>query len=376
MAEFELTLEQLPAGMTTLADPGGYILDSLTGALYRLGAFGGIWSPDSSALAHGMCCLTAGFVQILELPSGRSVRIDTGDVFALGWAPDSQRLAAYVSDGDDSHVLVLGRDGRELRRFPLRFAASEIRWLSDSRFAVRANTEGRSGGSEVYYAGDLSSGLIEELFPGPDVTGGDPRILFGEPSPDGNWVAFADREKTYVWERNSGRVVEIVDARAGAMWSKNGAYLLLQFGREGEPFPVTVLLDVASEVVRELPEVGLIASWAAGNSIVHMGNRCGGTRPFDITVTALDGSPPRTLTDTSDIVEYEPSVAPEADMVAFVELQNTTPPRWVLHIRDIDTNVEVFRVIGEDGLHVHEGSWSPDGRFLRFWLGGGHGICD
>jgi len=27
-------------------------------------------------------------------------------------------------------------------------------------------------------------------------------------------------------------------------------------------------------------------------------------------------------------------------------------------------------------VHLHEGSWSPDGRYLRFRIGGDHGICD
>ncbi|HWO73002.1 MAG TPA: hypothetical protein VNN21_05535, partial [Dehalococcoidia bacterium] len=110
----------LPRPALVPADPnaplrqaGEYVLDTRTGSLWTLGPYAqGAWSPDGSDLAFRLCCQGRGFVQVLEVPSGRAAYVETGDVAALAWSPDSRRVAFSVTGpGDEAGVYVLSRDG-------------------------------------------------------------------------------------------------------------------------------------------------------------------------------------------------------------------------------------------------------------------------
>ncbi|HWO72475.1 MAG TPA: hypothetical protein VNN21_02865, partial [Dehalococcoidia bacterium] len=109
------------------------------------------------------------------------------------------------------------------------------------------------------------------------------------------------------------------------------------------------------------------------------GFRCtgggGASRPQDIELLDVATGSRISITNTPDEGEFEPLVSPAAAIVAY----DSGVQDRALVLFDLDAMKTIFSVkvdAGGSAVHLHEGSWSPDGRYLRFRIGGDHGICD
>jgi Tol biopolymer transport system component len=365
-----------------LSQPGSYLLDVTTGELWR--GPRGVWSPDGRALAFGMCCIGNGFMDILEIGTGRSVRVQTGDVRDLAWSPDGQRIAYTAAEGGRPRAVhVVDRDGGLPRLVAEQADITQLRWLDDDRLAFASTLPDRE---HSYHLASLSTEVVEALEIRDPPVALDPRIVFGTPSPDGELVIFLKGptpQASYLWQRSTGEVRKLSDNRLAVNWSPEGQRLLTAFAPEEGPLPLFGVIDLASGLEMELPDVGLWAQWLPdGERIVHGGFRClpGGASsgPRDVFAINYDGTGARNLTNTPDVPEYEVNASPQGALVAFVELsgQASGSTEWRLNVMDVDRG-EVQLVIRAPGvdLHVHGQAWSADGRYLRFHAAGGHGIC-
>ncbi len=374
---------------------GAYLYEPSTNNLWFIGS-GGLWSPDSTAMARGSCCIgDGGGVSILELPSGQLRQIPiAGDSIALAWSPDSQRLAVVgaspgvTNPNSERSVYVVERDGSNVRKIDVSGVADqgyvdEVRWL-DEMTVVFVQRSGNDPSKPVYtYTRvDLSTGVASRLQPADPLLRGDPRLLFGEASPDGSLVAYDD-DGLYVWSSVTGRASLVDVAGYGASWSPDGTKLLFASNREGEGVPFWRLYDVASQTTTDLPDVGLWAQWTGDGRLVHDGWRCptlgqrGISGAQDVTVTDPISGGSEVLTNTPDVAEYEARVSPSSPQLAYtvggfpgsVELLDLTT--------EVTTNIVTASTAGQmEPFHVHRGSWSPDGRYLAFSYGFAHGICD
>jgi WD40 repeat protein len=364
-----LTLVTQPIARTD--DVRTFIWDSAAGKLYELQAHdAGVWSPDSSGLALRGCCVTFDYIEILDIRTGSSTRIQTGALNSLTWAPDSKRLAGTLTDGS---IVVVDRNG-SMMRFPMPgFAVFDYVWLSDSLLAGKGSTD-------KSMLLDLTTGKMTQLGPADVLTRRDPRVIFGTPDPTHTRVAFVDGEKVYVWDSRTGQARLVHDGGAGVAWSPDGRRLLLQYFAIGRPQPQTTVLDIETGAETALPEIGVAGQWLDDAEVVHLGFHCRtpdfAAEPHQVIATRADGAGSRKLTDTPDTYKYEGVLSPDRTYFAFSETVVTGERKLSLRVLRTSDASEAFSISFENDPHVHRGAWSPDGRYLRFWINGSHGICD
>jgi hypothetical protein len=368
-----------------LAQTGSYLMDMRTFQLWYIGR-GGSLSPDESAIATTYCCLGDGRgIDILEVPSGAVTTVPVaGDVTSAVWAPDSQQLAliavmpAVTLPDSERALFLVNRDGSGLRKVATIDGERpwfDVRWLDEETvLAVQDSLDDPDKVVHTYFQVDISTGAIVALPSSDPPTSQDPRILTGEQSPDGRWVAYEDHG-LYVWDAIGGGKAVLVDAQGyPGQWSYDATRLLFVTVEDGRQTGWHVY-DVGTRVVTDFPEVGLWAYWLADGRIVHSGFRCGVGGPWDITAVDPGTGTVEVLTQTPDALEYEGLVSPEGDRLVYF---NGDSPR-TLEIIDFSSSARETLVTAADSsepFHVHPGDWSSDGRYLQFGYGFAHGICD
>lgn len=380
----QLTFMPIDRGVP-LEQPGGYLIDMQTFQLWYLGR-GGSLSPDGTALATTYCCLGDGRgIDIMELPSGAVVTVPVaGDVTTVTWAPDSKQLAlisvtpSLSQPNPEKALFLVNRDGSGLRKVATIDAKRpwfDVRWLSqEAVLAVHDSLDDPAEVVHTYFRIDLSTGAVIELPSSDPPASQDPRILTGERSPDGRWVAYED-SGLYVWDAVGGSEAVMVDAQGFAgQWSYDSTRLLFVTVEDGRTAGWHVF-DVRTMATVDLPEVGSWAYWLADGKVVHSGFRCGVSGPSDITTVDPALGDVEVLTHTPDATEYEGLVSPAGDRLVYF---NGDAPRS-LELIDFASGARQTLVVASDSaepFHVHDGDWSPDGRYLRFGYGFAHGICD
>jgi hypothetical protein len=364
---------------------GSYLMDMDTFALSYIGG-GGSWSPDGSAIASTYCCLGDGRgIDILEVPSGAVTTVAVaGDVTSAVWAPDSRQLALIavmpaVAQPDSERALFLvNRDGSGLRKVATIDVVRpwlDVRWLDqETILAVRDSVDDPDKVVHTYSQIDTSTGAVVELLSSDPPTSQDPRILTGERSPDGRWVAYEDHG-LFVWNAVSGGEAVFVDAQGYVgQWSYDSTKLLFVTVEDGRTSGWHVF-DVSTLKAADFPEVGLWAHWLADGRIVHSGFRCGISGPSDIASLDPATGNVEVLTQTPDAVEYEGLVSSAGGRLVY--FSGDTPR--TLELIDFSSGTRETLVTAADSsepFHVHPGQWSPDGRYLEFGYGFAHGICD
>jgi Tol biopolymer transport system component len=378
-----------PAG-EPISQGGHYALDTVTGDVWRLGELGSrlAWAPDGDTFAIGHCCLPASFLEIVDLSARAAIRLDVGPIWALVWSPSGERLAytRYGPQGAEHGVFVVERDGSSARQVSELGGGDQVRWLDDRTLAILTSAPPEASRYELVDVFTLAARTVEAEDP---LSGADPRIVFGTPSPDGEWVAFLDgpsAQASFLWRRSTGEVRRISDSRLSFSWSPNSQRLLVASTQvqAGEAFPIYLLYETRTGQFRELPTVGIGARWLSdGDRVVYSGFRClegGSVGSKEIFVALADGSGTRSLTPglPDSASQYELSASPVGTMVAFVRLDWAVDAlEWRLLVVDADSGAVGPSVLGpEVDLHVHGDAWSPNGRYLRFHASGGHGICN
>jgi hypothetical protein len=281
---------------------------------------------------------------------------------------------------DSNHVgvgiFVVNRDGSGARQVASNTGVTDIRWLDPARIAFSAGPPA----SERYFIVDTQSRADpQEVQKGQTLHELDPRILFGNRSPDGEWVAFLTEQSTDAWNSKTGEVRQLATARATVLWAPTGHRVLLSWRGEVSVESITEIVDVDTFDRHRLPFVGISGKWLAdAERIVYLGFSCDRGRavgPTEVFVTSFDGTGVRDISAAGDEFEYEYAASPINSRVAYVSILTAPQLSWRLHIRDLDSDSRTALQFGQDP-HIHGDAWSANGRYLRFWLGGSHGICN
>jgi Tol biopolymer transport system component len=100
-----------------------------------------------------------------------------------------------------------------------------------------------------------------------------------------------------------------------------------------------------------------------------------GPRTFDVTVFDTQTSTSQILTQTPESREWGFSVSPTASLAAFQLIDWDADTRY-LYLLDLESgDLEILVETPDFGESVSPSGWSPDGRYLQFFYGGGGEGC-
>jgi WD40 repeat protein len=385
-APAQASLAPLPPGATP-SSPGSYLLDTRTGGISRVSDLrGGLWSPDGSAIAFYRCCDgSPGFIDILDLETGATARVASGDVRDLAWSPDSIHLAYVVMDKNFAGlgVYVVDRDGYNPHAAIRDAGAGEPRWQDDRHVAY---SRGNPGDVPTFFVVDISRpGTSKRLMPVDPPDPQDPRIVFGFPSSDGVWVVYyegtyhSDLGQTLAWNSRTGELRVLLPKLAlGEFAPGTHAVRLFLPDPEKTGLSMNQIVDLDSGGTSR-PVSGAEAHWATGGRLVYETPPCQAETPArssGLFTLFPDGSDLRRLSTAPGETPYDYAVSPAGPVVAFSASVPGATASYLLHVRALDgpsaKNLDLSLSLNP---HLEPGAWSPDGRYLLFSLGTGQGVC-
>ena len=198
----------------------------------------GAWSSLSSDGAH-LAYSAADGLHVVDLASEQNITLGQ-DGYHFVWSPDSARMLFTTG----SNLQIVNADGSGLQTVDVEAAQiiAPVGWLADGQTIVYSSLSGPGFDLKRY---DLQSGEAEDLFRIYNKAG------FAIISPDGEWIAFADRDSVSTnWglfiSRLDGSARKLVAApevpTAFAMvWSPDSQWLMLNTRTaEGGQMPVLV----------------------------------------------------------------------------------------------------------------------------------------
>ena len=117
------------------------------------------------------------------------------------------------------------------------------------------------------------------------------------------------------------------------------------------------------------------SAWSPnGTKIGYLSEGCI-TGDWDIYNADPDGSSPDPVTSTPKTVKEGPYWSPTGGAIAI----STFDELILLDVESGEMQTLVVSGTPESsgpGIHLHSPTWSPDGRYILFTAGTGHGICD
>jgi TolB protein len=149
------------------------------------------WSPDGDAIVYtSYRYLRRPFLFLSSRGQGKPGRLlarlgDAHSQYRGVFAPDHEHLALVMSDGNESHIYMVGLDGRDLRRLTSGNAIDVSPTFSPDGKRM-AFVSDRTGAPQVYIMDVTGENVRRLTFDGAYNT--NPAW-----SPDGNWIAYETR---------------------------------------------------------------------------------------------------------------------------------------------------------------------------------------
>jgi Tol biopolymer transport system component len=347
-----------------VTEDGFYVLEPDTGLVWRIdqsqGA-SGAWSPDGNFFVRfGQGHQDA---DVIDLATGSVRRIFSGAFWHFSWSPDGSHLAFSTGDG----LFIVQRDGTDLRLAAAVDGRAGMGWsprgdliASAERYVVRITevSTGETRGVSPEVGADDLLGFIGWLADGS-------RLLFcssqatdakdSRLSP-GSYVYDDTNESTRKVADQCGVVVS-PDGQSFASSDENGVYLVHANG---------------AEPPRLLAEGYDLGEWSTDGASMTLGHNACVTRDYDIYSVRIDSGVVARLTESSNVYKESAGWSPAANELAYSALLED---RQALFLLDMDTGELKELLTSAREFHIHGPSWSPDGRYISFSGGGGHGGC-
>jgi hypothetical protein len=269
------------------------------------------------------------------------------------------------------------RGGAGLRSIATHQGAGEPRWLDEDRIAYTVGVPNAPEPS-FYMARVSDPGQQAVLRRSEPVGDLDPRVVFGFASPDGAWVLYFDGPyrvdvgRSMAWERATRALTAVAPRLVLAQWAQGTHRALLTWfgGPGGAPLAEVVDFDTGA---RTALAGGFESRWASdGETVVYLGYRCtagGGIAGETDVFAARPGSPSANVSRTAGDVEYEAVPAPQRPAVAYTA-RVRGEESWRLTVSELAGRAPSLTLTFGQPVHVRDGAWSADGRWLLFTLGG------
>lgn len=334
---------------------------------------------------------------VVEVATGRIWRLP-GFWPEFAWSPRSDALLYTVRSKTEASYLFAP-------------ALDRLERLPDSLTGISFSPDGRYLGLQVERHGESRAGFLNletqmaQLLP--EGSGG---LTW---SPKGEEIAYGVGPscRIHVAKSDGSDPRELLGgggACRGIYWSPAGTHLLLEAG-SNVPQLVSLKDDKRVSLALGQGETAAFLGWGIGGSAVVLELGDGATQAvglFDMATQTLDRV---SLGDD----EYALRISPDGTRLLSTELHCSAEPNQT-HVRNLQTGQDrtfvlpaaegwywspggmdfavsgggqVLVIDAESGaartvipkegsgfyLHMHRNPWSPDGRFLAVWSGGGHG---
>ncbi len=273
-------------------------------------------------------------------------------------------------------VYVVNRDGSGLKQLASKGALA-LQW---SPTGDRIAFQGERG----LYLLEVETGEVSVV----DATAGPEYPLFAW-SPDGAALAFASDSGLYIYDPDAGDSRQVAAGTSGSpiLWSPDGSRIAFPFGPRvapahgpyaGDPEWAVQMLHVVEASglgePKSLPQ-GRYPAWSPdGTKIAYVSDGCF-AGDWDIYTVGPGGGSPVRITETPETVKEGPFWSPTGGTIAF----STFGELVLLDVGSGEMQTLVAsgwpETTGRD-IHLHGSVWSPDGRYIEFSVGTGHGICD
>ena len=349
---------------TFISEPGTYVVEVSSRHTWQVGMVGEriTWSPVGDAFAT----FGDGGLIVVRWAEGPAVRLYEGHVAAVAWSSDGRRIAFTVSSGNPGSeslqdgLYVVDRDGGHLTRLSEEKGINGILWQSNGDHLVLLTVSGYA------YLFDPNSKQMTRL-PG-TLT----RDLVAW-SPDGRRLAVGNPEGLMIFDSGTGDKWRVSDRPANRFvaWSPNGKAVLT-----GEAISGLSRSIVLSWIDSVKGADGWPLAVAFGNPTWDPSARRFGyvedgctSGTFDLHTTTADRV--RTRVTKSEHLKLRPLWSPLGSYIVFssgnaLMLADVTAPDERVLLKRSTTLPDPLLPI----------SWSPDGRFLAFYVADGSGVCD
>lgn len=322
------------------------------------------WSPEGDAV---VAVVAPGKALLYTARPGEAFRYlmtTSGESPSISWSPDG---------------LLLEAEGRIIdpatNQLVTELPGTAIGWSADSRFLATA-----AGSSVIVW--DRDTGQLEQRRTGGGVWSSEGSRFAYQPV---RQPATQPRENQIrITDLSGGRDVAISIQSLSASpvaWSRDDRFiaaLVTQPPEEGTSAAYsyqTQILDTTLQRSVVIADGSWANAWVRDrNTLLLTGNVCS---TFDIFTVNADGSGLRNYTSSPE-AEVEPALAPASERVAFVaRAEDEETAVYLLSLVD-GTIAELVSApsLSFPAWASLANSWSPDGQYLVFGVGGGRGICE
>lgn len=170
---------------------------------------------------------------------------------------------------------------------------------------------------------------------------------------------------SYVYDVASGSTRKVADS-CGVFVSPDGQSLAHSVENGVYVAPVG-----GAEPPRLLVEGYDLGGWSTDGTSLTIGHDACVTGDYDIYSVRIDSGVVARLTDSPNNLKESAGWSPTANQIAYSEKLDDSSQALFL----VDAATLERRTLLTSGLHIHGPTWSPDGRYISFNAGGGHGAC-
>ena len=246
------------------------------------------------------------------------------------WAPDGNRIAFELDDGDQTDLWVVNADGTGLTNLTETADFSEHRpdWSPDASTIVYWRRPNDAGGGEVWSIG--ADGSAAESLATEGTNDWKPRW-----SPDGSLIAFtSDRNGTeaiFTMAPDGSDVGELTAELAfNPEWSPNGTHIAFESTRDGDQEVYVMASDGSDQVnLSNSAESEIGTEWFPDSqAFLFSGHRSGS---YHIFVASIDGSDPVQLTTGDGVTNQNANVSPDGNHIIFARAVGASPGVYIMN---------------------------------------------
>jgi tricorn protease len=368
------------AGKLWVADRDGKNARALTHGDHEEGP---VFSPDGSKIAFIAAYDGSQGVYVIQADGGepRQLTFHPADRKVVGWTPDGKsvvfRSTRIAFDDNIAQIFTVPAEGGAVTPVPLPRGAQASFSPDAKRIAYVPQIQGqywwkryRGGRTSGIWIANLADSSIQATIPRDNSNDSNPMwvddVIYFLSDRNGAVTLFSyDPRSQQVKQivKNEGLDITSASASSGTIvYSQFGSLHLLDLksGKDQaiEPQPVGDLPQIKPHTRKIEPNQLYVAGIAPDGAGAVFGAR------GEILTVSADTGAIRNLTNTTDVVERDPSWSPDGKSIAYFSDESG---EYALHIRNASGQKDVRKInLGNPPSFFYSPRWSPDSRKIGY----------